>query len=59
MIIAVDDVPEDMAALRRELLNRYGTDYDVRVETSGDVALRILDDLRRQAVPVALVLVSQ
>jgi thioredoxin reductase (NADPH) len=59
VIIAVDAVPEDMAALRRELLNHYGTDYDVRVETSGDVALRILDDLRRQAVPVALVLASQ
>jgi thioredoxin reductase (NADPH) len=56
--MAVDDVAEDVASLRQELVNRYGTDYDVRVESSGDAALRVLQELRRREVPVALVLAS-
>ena len=57
--MAIDEGPEDAAVLRRELVNRYGTDYDVRVETSGDTALRVLENLRQREVPVALVLASQ
>ena len=59
VIVAVDDAPEDLGIVRRELVNRYGADYDVQVETSAESALRLLDDLRQRAVPVALVLASQ
>jgi thioredoxin reductase (NADPH) len=59
VIIAVDDAPEDVETLRRELLSRYSADYDVRVETSADRALRVLEELTHGSAPVALVLASQ
>jgi thioredoxin reductase (NADPH) len=58
-ILAVDDGPEDLDVLRRELGKRYGVDYDVRCEASAAAALRALEDLARHQQPVALVLAHQ
>jgi thioredoxin reductase (NADPH) len=57
-IVAVDDDPADLATLRRELEQRYATDYDVWCEPSPDLALERLRECRDAHRPVALVLAS-
>ncbi len=59
VIFAVDDHPDDLAVLARELQQRYGVDYDVRTEHSPTRALHALEELRAREHPVALVLADQ
>jgi thioredoxin reductase (NADPH) len=59
VILAVDDDPDDLAVLARELRNRYGHDYDVRCERSAAAGLRLLHELQASRRLVALVLASQ
>jgi thioredoxin reductase (NADPH) len=59
VVLVVDDDPDDLATLDRELGQRYGVDYDVRSATSAGAALRELDELAADGRDVALVLADQ
>lgn len=57
--MSVDDDPQVLAALARDLRARYSRDYRiVRAESAAD-ALKALDSLRESAEPVALILSDQ
>ena len=52
-IVTVDDDPQVAAALTRDLLTRYGSDYRVVRTTSGAEALGVLGELALRDEPVA------
>jgi len=58
-IVVVDDDPGDRATLERELTDRYGRDYDVRIAADPAAAMAFLDGLADGGMPVALVLAGQ
>jgi thioredoxin reductase (NADPH) len=58
-ILVVDDEPQVMNAVRRDLLSQYSDDYRVLGAVSGEEALEILNDLAVKEEPVALMLVDQ
>ena len=58
-ILAVDDDPQVLAAVRADLRRRYAKDYRIVAETSGAAALATLDQLVLRADDVALFLVDQ
>ena len=59
IILGVEDNPDDLGDLERELSKRYGQDYAVVCEVSPSQALGTLGRLRDQERPVALVLAAQ
>ena len=58
-ILAVDDDPDVLRAIERDLRRRYGKDYRVLRADSGAAALAALRGLRLRAVPVALIVSDQ
>ncbi|HET6651548.1 MAG TPA: FAD-dependent oxidoreductase [Nocardioides sp.] len=58
-ILTVDDDPQVSAAITRDLLARYGTDYRVVRTTSGAEALGVLGELALRDDPVALIVTDQ
>ena len=58
-ILAVDDDPEVLASISRDLRSRYGRDYRIIRATSGAQALDVLTALALRARPVALVATDQ
>ncbi len=59
MLVAVEDQPELMRAVERELTNRYEPDYCVRCLASKDEALTLLAELGAAGEHVALVLAGE
>jgi thioredoxin reductase (NADPH) len=59
VLLAVDDDPDKRRAVEMELRERYSRDYTVLCEESCAAALRTLERLRSEEVPVALVLSGQ
>lgn len=59
VMLAVDDDPEVLQAVARDLRRRYGDRYRVLRAESGAVALDAVQELKRRAEPVALFLVDQ
>jgi thioredoxin reductase (NADPH) len=59
VMLAVDDDPEVLQAISRDLRKRYGERYRVVRADSGPVALDALRELKRKSEPVALFLVDQ
>ncbi|HEX6147978.1 MAG TPA: FAD-dependent oxidoreductase [Acidimicrobiia bacterium] len=59
VIIAVDDEPEVVQAVQRDLRSRYATDYRIVWASSGQEAIDSLRTLALQDTPVALMLVDQ
>jgi thioredoxin reductase (NADPH) len=59
VLLAVDDDPEKRGAVEEELRERYSRDYMVLTEPSCAAALRTLEKLKAEDVPVALVLAGQ
>ncbi len=59
VILAVDDDPEVLAAVDRDLRQRYRADYRVLRAGSGDEALATVRALKARGTPVALLLVDQ
>jgi len=53
-ILSVDDDPQVLEAIERDLRDRYGADYRVMAAASGAEALEVLAELQRRADPVAL-----
>ncbi|MGY1731151.1 FAD-dependent oxidoreductase [Geodermatophilus sp. SYSU D01045] len=58
-LLAVDDDAPVLAAVERDLRERYGERYQVYAASSGDQALDLLRRLRLREEPVALLLVDQ
>ena len=59
VLLSVDDDAEVLRAVERDLRRRYGSEYRVLRSDSGDSALEALQELKRRAAPVALLLVDQ
>ena len=58
-ILAVDDDPQVLRAVERDLRRRYAREYRVLRADSGESALDALDKLKLRGDPVALFLVDQ
>lgn len=59
VILAVDDEPAVLAAVARDLRQRFGREYQVLRATSGDEALQTLRDARTRGLQVALIISDQ
>jgi thioredoxin reductase (NADPH) len=59
VLLAVDDDAPVLAAVERDLRDRYAEHYQVLAASSGDQALDLLQRLRLREEPVALLLVDQ
>jgi thioredoxin reductase (NADPH) len=59
VIISVDDDPEVLRAIVRDLRSKYGEEYRILRASSGDEALEALRELQRREEAVALFLVDQ
>ncbi|HEX8966917.1 MAG TPA: FAD-dependent oxidoreductase [Chloroflexota bacterium] len=59
VLLAVDDEPEVLSAVARDLSRQYGDRYRVRRADSGRGALELLRRLKLGGQPVALLLVDQ
>ena len=58
-LLTVDDDPEVLRAVERDLRRKYGEQYRVLRAESGDAALSVLEQLKQRADPVALLLADQ
>ncbi|MFN8592195.1 MAG: FAD-dependent oxidoreductase [Thermomicrobiales bacterium] len=58
-VLTVDDDPQVLRAIERDLRRHYGREYRVIGADSGDSALEALDELTRRDEPVALLLADQ
>ena len=58
-ILTVDDDPEVLASISRDLRSRYGRDYRIMRASSGTQALDVLTELALRARPVALIATDQ
>ncbi len=59
VIVAVDDDPDVLAAVRTDLLKRYGGDFRVVTAGGGREALALVEEMKRRAERVALLVVDQ
>jgi len=59
IILSVDDDPQVLASVERDLRERYGEDYRILTAESGAEALEALGELQRRGTPVALLLADQ
>ncbi|HEY1355250.1 MAG TPA: FAD-dependent oxidoreductase [Solirubrobacterales bacterium] len=59
VLLAVDGDPDALGRTEIELTRRYGQDYRVMTESSAAAALPLLERLREEGEPVALVLADQ
>src|SRR6186713_1709005 len=59
ILITVDDEPEVLRAVERDLRRQYGADYRVMRADSGEAVLAALPELKRRNETVALFLVDQ
>jgi len=58
-IIAVDDDPQVLAAVRRDLRSHYGSSYQIVAASSGAEGLELVSDLKSRARTVAAFVVDQ
>src|SRR6266511_2779498 len=59
VVLVVDDDGNVLAALQAALARRFGADYEVLAERSPAAGLQALERLRRQDLPVAVVIADQ
>jgi thioredoxin reductase (NADPH) len=59
VILAVDDDPEVLSAVGRDLRARFSPDYRVVKAQSGAEALQVTQELKQRGVPVALFIVDE
>lgn len=58
ILMAVDDHSQDLVTIQRELLKRYGADYDVLADDSSATALQRLEEMRAAGAQVAILLAT-
>ena len=59
ILLVVDDDPDVLNAIARDLRTKYGRDFRVLRAESGTVALELLRELKERDTPVALLLSDQ
>jgi thioredoxin reductase (NADPH) len=59
VILSVDDDPEVLGAIERDLRNRYRSDYRILKAGSGREALEAARQLKQRGTPIALFLVDE
>jgi thioredoxin reductase (NADPH) len=59
VVLAVDDDPQVLAAIRRDLRTKYAGDYQVIAAASGPEALDTVNELQSRGDAVALFVVDQ
>ena len=59
ILLVVDDDPDVLNAIARDLRTKYGRDFRVLRADSGTVALELLRELKERGTPVALLLSDQ
>jgi thioredoxin reductase (NADPH) len=59
VILAVDDDPQVLRSIARDLRDKYGEEYQILRADSGTSALQALDELSESASPVALLVSDQ
>jgi thioredoxin reductase (NADPH) len=59
VILAIDDEPEVLRAVQRDLRRRYADTYRIIGATGGEEAIGILDELTTRGTPLALILADQ
>lgn len=59
IIMTVDDEPEVLNAIERDLRRQYGADYRIIKANTGEDALKTLRQLKQRGDPLALFLVDQ
>lgn len=59
VILAVDDDPQVLAAVRRDLRSRYRDQYNVLGVASGDDALNVVRELKSRGEAVAMIISDQ
>lgn len=59
IIIAVDDDPQVLSAIRGDLRSRYREDYRIMATTDAEEAIEALQDLKNKGQEVALLLSDQ
>jgi thioredoxin reductase (NADPH) len=59
VILCVDDDPDVLGAIERDVRHRYGNDYRVLKARSGPEALEAVRQLKQRGTPVALFLVDE
>ena len=59
VILSVDDDPEVLGAVERDLRRHYRGDYRIHKATSGAEGLEVARELKRRGTPIALFLVDE
>lgn len=59
IILTVDDDPQVLAAVRRDIRSRYAADYQILAEPGGEEALATVDEIANAGRVIALFLVDQ
>lgn len=59
IILAVDDEPEVLRAVQRDLRSRYADTYQILGSTGGEEAIDTIDELALRDSPLALILADQ
>jgi len=59
VILAVDDDPQVLRSIARDLRDKYGDEYQILRADSGTTGLQTLDELSESASPVALLVSDQ
>ena len=59
ILLVVDDDPDVLNAIARDLRTKYGRDFRVLRAESGTAALELLRELKERGTPVALLLSDQ
>ena len=59
VILAIDDEPEVLRAVQRDLRSGYAEDYQVLGATGGQEAIDVIEELNLRGTPLALILADQ
>lgn len=59
VILAVDDEPEVLRAVQRDLRSHYASDYRILGAVGGEEAIETLEELAKRGDPLALILADQ
>ncbi|HUF95191.1 MAG TPA: FAD-dependent oxidoreductase [Acidimicrobiia bacterium] len=59
VILAIDDQPEVLGAVQRDLRARYSDDYRILGTTDGQEAMATIDELALRGTPLALIVADQ
>ena len=59
VILAVDDEPEVLSAVQRDLRSKYSAEYRIMGATSGQEAIDTIKELAVRGTPLALIVADQ